>query len=50
MLLLYHEFTKNARTVFLRGIFLCVGIRELDDKIFYFCNFGSEKMELSSFM
>ena len=50
MLLLYHEFTKNARTVFLRGIFFCVGIRKIDDKIFYFLECSSEKMELSSFM
>jgi len=48
MLLLYHDFTKNARTVFHRGMILCFEVGMLNDKIFYFLNFGNKKSLFSS--
>ena len=43
MLLLYHKFIKNARTVFLRGMILCFAVGLQNDKIFYFWNLSSKK-------
>ena len=43
MLLLYHKFIKNARTVFLRGMILCFRVGMLNDKIFHFSNLSSKK-------
>ena len=48
MLLLYHKFIKNARTVFLRGMILWVGVVESDDKIFYFSNFSRKMKSIST--
>ena len=48
MLLLYHDFTKNARTVFHRGMILCFEVGMLNDKIFYFSNLSNKKSLFSS--
>ena len=39
MILLYHKFIKNARTVFLRGMIFGIGVSRVDEKIFYVCKF-----------
>ena len=49
MILLYHKFIKNARSVFLRGMIFGIGVSRVDDKIFYFCNFSSKKSLFSAF-
>ena len=43
MILLYHNFTNNARTVFLWGMIFGIGVGRLDDKIFYFLEVSRQK-------
>ena len=49
MILLYHDFIKNARNIFWRGVILCFAVGLQNDKIFYFWNLSSKKSLTSAF-